>query len=306
MKPPFSGLIVAPVTPMLKNGDLNLDHVPRLASAFKRNGLSGAFIAGTTGEGMSLSQEERKELAEAWRDSVNEDFALIVHVGHNSLADSKALARHAAKEVKADAIALVPPSYHKPGEMRDMADFIKQVSDEAPETPLYFYHIPGMSGFTFQMHKFIVLLEEEIPAFTGLKFSDDDLMDYGLCLNSHNSRFNILFGRDENLLAGLSLGATGFVGATYNVAAPLYLKIIEAFREQNMDRARELQQQSRILVNTLQKYGFIPALKATMKFLKLDAGPLRPPQRSLREDLVNALYADLHRIDFFSYSLKVE
>ncbi|MBD3274029.1 MAG: hypothetical protein GF372_01890 [Candidatus Marinimicrobia bacterium] len=305
MKPPFSGLIAAPVTPMHPDGSINYDRIPDLAQAFIGNGLSGVFIAGTTGEGMSLSQDERKKLAEAWRDAVNSDFAVIVHVGHNSLADSKALARHARDQIKAEAIALVPPHYHKPAEMADMVDFTVQVAEQAPGTPVYYYHIPEMSGVTFEMYKLLPLLEKSVPEFAGLKFSADDLMDYGQCLNYKDGKYNILFGRDENLLAGLSLGATGFVGATYNVAAPLYFQIIDAFQRGDLDTARRLQGQSREMVETMNKYGFISALKATMQFLKLDAGPLRLPQRTLPDDQVNALYNDLHRINFFSYSLKV-
>jgi N-acetylneuraminate lyase len=290
---------------MHQDGNINYERIPDLARAFITNGLSGVFVAGTTGEGMSLSQEERKKLAEAWRDAVDLDFAVIVHVGHNSLADSEALARHAEEEIGAEAIALVPPSYHKPAEMADMVDYAVRVAKQAPETPVYYYHIPGMSGVAFEMYKLLPLLEKSVPKFAGLKFSADDLMDYGQCLNYKDGKYNILFGRDENMLAGLSLGATGFVGATYNVAAPLYLQIIDAFQKQDLETARRLQGQSREMVGTMDKYGFIPALKATMQFLKLDAGPLRLPQRTLRDDLANALYNDLHRIDFFSYCLKV-
>lgn len=305
MKPPFSGLIAAPLTPMNQDGTLNYDRISDLAQAFINNGLSGVFIAGTTGEGMSLSQDERKKLAEAWRNAVDSDFAVVVHVGHNSLSDAKELARHAQENISAEAIALVPPNYHKPAEMADMVDFTAQVAEQAPETPVYYYHIPGMSGVTFEMYELLPLLEKRVPKFAGLKFSADDLMDYGQCLHYKDGKFNMLFGRDENMLAGLSLGATGFVGATYNLAAPLYLDIIDAFRRQNFGEARQLQQQSRTLVQTLQNYGFMPALKATMKFIKLDTGPLRLPQRTLRDDLANALYNDLHRINFFSYCLKV-
>jgi N-acetylneuraminate lyase len=305
MNPPYSGIIVAPTTPFTAEGKLNTTIIGEQARAYANNGIIGAFIAGTTGEGFSLSTQERLQLAEKWRSSLPEEFALLVHVGHHSIQEAKRLAEHAETEITADAIAAVGPGYHKPQTVQDLVDFCSEIADNAPDTPFYYYHIPGVSGVQFQMRDVIEMMAEEIPTFIGMKYSHDDLLDFGLCLDYQKGKYNLLFGRDENMLAGLATGAAGFIGSTYNIAAPLYHGIIEAYQSGDIEKAQKKQGQSRLLIRTLEKYNFMPALKATMGLIGIDCGPLRLPQRTLPEDQVQALYADLHRINFFSYALQL-
>jgi len=113
MRSPFTGLIAAPFTPFKPNGRLNLDLIPRLAGLLVAQGVRGAFVCGTTGEGSSMTLEERMQVAEAWKRAAPAGLAVIVHVGHNCVDDSRALAAH-AEEIGADAIGagaafLLPP-----------------------------------------------------------------------------------------------------------------------------------------------------------------------------------------------------
>lgn len=113
MPPTLSGLIAATFTPFLPNEELNLAIIPQMADLLVRNGVSGAFICGTTGEGFSMTNDERRRTAEAWRAATPPGLKLIVHVGHLSLTESCALARH-AQEIGADAIATIAPCFFKP------------------------------------------------------------------------------------------------------------------------------------------------------------------------------------------------
>ena len=80
MLPPLSGLVAAPFTPFRPNGDLALETIPQIAALLARNGVKGAFVCGTTGEGSSLTSEERREVAAAWRAAAPPGLALTVHV----------------------------------------------------------------------------------------------------------------------------------------------------------------------------------------------------------------------------------
>ena len=88
----IKGLIDAPFTPFLPNGEVNYDIIPQYAALLARNGLKGVFINGSSGEGYMLTEEERMQLAEAWVKAVPADFKVIVHVGSTMVKSSRRLA----------------------------------------------------------------------------------------------------------------------------------------------------------------------------------------------------------------------
>lgn len=299
----LSGLIVAPFTPMHKDGRINLDMIEKQAELFINNGVNGAFVCGTTGESMSLTVEERMVLAEQWQ-KVSGDFTVIVHVGHTCLTVSRKLTAHAQK-IGAYAVGAMAPCFFKPASVDDLVSFCAEIASAAPELPFYYYHIPSMTGVNFRMIDFLRAAADKIPTLTGVKFTDENLMDFAQCLNLDNGRFNMLFGRDELLLAGLSLGATGAVGSTYNYASPLYNRIISAYNSGDMASAQKDQGRSRDIVTILHKFGGLPTGKAIMKITGLDCGGVRPPLRNLSKVQYNELSGYLDQIGFFDHCSKV-
>ncbi|HLO36907.1 MAG TPA: dihydrodipicolinate synthase family protein, partial [Lacibacter sp.] len=106
----LEGLIAAPFTPMHKDGSLNLAVIPSYYEMLKANGVKGAFICGSTGEGVSLSLNEKKAVAEAWAAVAKDDHDFIVMplLGGTCMADCKELALH-AKEIGLNAISFTSP-----------------------------------------------------------------------------------------------------------------------------------------------------------------------------------------------------
>src|SRR4051812_90238 len=106
----ITGLVAAPYTPFREDGSLNLDVIPKQAEWLAKNGVVGAFICGTTGEGVSMSTQERLSVAKRWVDSGSSTLKVIVHAGHNSLTDCRAIAAH-AQRIGAYAVAATAPSF---------------------------------------------------------------------------------------------------------------------------------------------------------------------------------------------------
>ena len=105
----LQGLIAASFTPY-KHGKINPDVITDYARGLAKNGLSGVFVNGTTGESLSLTVEERLEQAEAWLDVAPEELKVIVHVGHNSLPACQKMAAH-AQEKGAWAFSAMAPTF---------------------------------------------------------------------------------------------------------------------------------------------------------------------------------------------------
>jgi N-acetylneuraminate lyase len=244
-------------------------------------------------------------VAERWTRLASEDFPVIIHVGANAVGDACTLARHAA-ENRASAIALAPPSYHKPADVNSLVAFIAHVAAAAPDTALYYYHIPSRTGVDICLRDLFTVAAETIPTLVGAKFTDEDLMDFNRCVQLDGGRFDMLFGRDEFLLAGLALGARGAVGTTYNFAPGLYLQIIDAFEKRDMHAARRCQQLADEMIAVMERYGGMRASKAMVRLAGLDCGPARTPERSFSPEELASLRAELESIGFFNYCLKVK
>jgi N-acetylneuraminate lyase len=271
------------------------------AAHLHANGVGLVFVGGTTGEGPSLSLEERGALARRWADVARgTGLGVVVHVGANSLAEARALAAQ-AQGLGAVAVAAFAPSYFKPRDVDLLVACCADVASAAPRTPFYFYDIPALTGVSLSMPDFLERGADRIPTLAGLKFARSDLAAYQRCLHAANGSFDLPWGNDETLLAALALGARGAVGSTYNLAAPLYHRMLRAFAAGDLAAAREEQLRSVEIVRLLSDHGFLGAAKAVMAMLGVDVGPARLPNLRLSAAQAGELRARLEAVGFFGW-----
>jgi N-acetylneuraminate lyase len=301
MQSRFRGLIAAPFTPFHSDRSVNLTVIPDYARLLRNNGVSAAFICGTTGEGLSMTLAERIQVAEAWMEVADEKLRVIVHVGHNCLADAQTLTRHAAK-IGAAAAASFAPSFFKPRDNDELVDWCAALANAAPEIPFYYYNIPSMTGVDFKVAPFLAKATAIMPSLAGVKYTHEDLADFEECVKFGNGRYDILFGRDELLIEGWERHALGAVGSTYNYAAPLYLQLIENFRAGKVAEARALQDKAIAMIAACASVGVThqSATKSMMAWHGVDCGPMRLPVRSINAAQSAELRRKLDAIDYFS------
>jgi len=296
----FEGLIAAPFAPMSVNGEVMYDRIESYYDLLEKNKVVGAFINGSTGEGVSLTQKEKMRIVEEWtrRAKERKSLKVITLVGGTSYSECIENALH-AREQGIDAIALLAPYYFKPANAKQLAEFVSKVAEKVLDLPVYFYHIPVLSGCHVAMLDFLKEAAPFIPNLTGIKYTHEDFMDFLSCTHFMEGKFEMMWGRDENMLSALILGTRSAVGSTFNYAAPLYLKMIAAFDSGDFVAARKLQQQSIDMIMLLGKYGGISVGKAYMRFIGFDCGQFRSPVKNMghekyekfRED-VNALHME--------------
>jgi len=292
----FTGLIAPVYTPMHEDGSVNLDVIERQAEALVADGVSAAFTCGGTGESLSLSVAERRAILERWCEMLDGELPVIGHVGHLCLPEAKELAVH-AQATGARAIAAMPPCFFRPQTVAELVDWCAEIAAAAPETPFYYYHVPVASGVHFPMIEFLEAAKDSIPNLAGMKYTFEDMMDLRLCTALDGGRFNLLFGREEMLLSGLVMGAQGSVSTGYNFAAPLYLRIYDAYQAGDLRTAQAEQLRAAWLVYTLKKLG--TPWKAIMKLIGIDCGQPRLPQRPFTDEEYEHLRATLEEFGFF-------
>lgn len=297
--PRLTGLVAAAHTPFGPDGRLNLDAVERQAAHLSVAGVRGVFVGGSTGEGHSLTVEERRALARRWVEVARgTGLAVIVHVGHNSQGDARSLAEAAAQS-GAQAIAALAPSYYKPARTEDLVGFLAPVAAAAPALPFYYYDIPALTGVHVPLVEFLVRGREAMPTLAGIKYTNPDPTQWVECFGLDGGFFDILYGIDEGLLAGLALGAEGAVGSSYNFAAPIYHRLIAAFRRGDWKTAREEQARSIRLIRLLARFGYMVAAKHMMGLLGVDCGTVRPPLRPLADEEKKVLERELQTSGFW-------
>ncbi|WP_461791682.1 dihydrodipicolinate synthase family protein [Pedobacter sp.] len=298
----LEGLIAAPFTPMDNDGNLNTDSVSDYYLLLKKNGVRGAFICGSTGEGVSMTLEEKKQVYKAWADCTvaDTDFKVMVFLGGVCLRDCIELAVY-AREIGLYAVSFTAPFYFKPNSVQTLADACREIAASVPDMPFYYYHIPVLTGANFSMLSLLAEVKHTIPNFAGVKYTHEDFMDFQSCMNFAGGHFDMLWGRDENMISALVLGAKGAVGSTFNYAAPLYHQLIEAYVKGDNELAATLQQKSIDMIRLLGKYGGISVGKAYMKLLGLDCGTFRAPIKNMDGDSFKQFRNDVEALGFESF-----
>lgn len=293
----FEGLVAAPFTPMDKSGEVVYEKISAYAELLDKNKVVGAFINGSTGEGVALSQKEKMKTTEAWVKATSDKKQLktINLVGGTSYQECIENAQHSA-EAGIDAIALLAPYYFKPGAAGQLAEFCAKVAEAVPNMPVYFYHIPVLTGCYVSMFDFVQEADSMIPNLAGIKYTHEDFMDFQSCMNFKNGKYDMLWGRDENLLSALVLGARAGVGSTFNYAAPLYYQLIDAFDKGDLDKARQLQQLSIDMIRLLGKYGGIATGKAYMRYIGFECGEFRLPIKNMSNEAYKAFEKDVQKL----------
>jgi N-acetylneuraminate lyase len=283
----YLGLIAAAYTPFHDDGSVDLGRIEPMVDYLAGQGVSGLYVCGSTGEGMSLSSEERRGVARRFVEVADGRLPVIIQVGHNSLAEARSLAEH-AQSIGAEAISATCPSYYEIDGVQRLVESMAQVARGAPNLPFYYYHIPRFTGASIDMPDFLIRAGAAIPNLAGLKYSDFAVHGFQACLLAEGGRYDVLWGVDEMLLAALATGAKGFVGSTYNIAAPLYRKLIAAFERGDLELAQQLQATSVQLVRTLASYPFHAAMREVLAMRRVDCGRCRLPNgRLTREETAN-------------------
>ena len=158
-----------------------------------------------------------------------------------------------------------------------------------------------MTGVSLPTADFLRAAQHKIPNLAGVKFTFENLMDFAESTRLDDGRFDVVFGRDEILVAGLALGAKGAIGSTYNFAAPVYNRILKAFAQGDLATAQTEQARANAMISVFIRFGGLTAGKSIMRLIGLDCGPVRLPLRSLSKAQESELRVELEKVGFFEF-----
>ena len=282
-KSKYQGIIPAFYACYDDEGQISAERVERLTQLLLEKGVKGLYVGGSSGECIYQSVAERKTVLEHVVKAAKGQLTIIAHVACNNTADSCELAAH-AQSVGVDAIAAIPPIYFHLPEYA-IADYWNAISAAAPELDFMIYNIPQLAGTALTIPLFKKMLEN--PRVIGVKNSSMPTQDIQLFKQEGGPDFIVMNGPDEQLVAGLAIGADGGIGGTYGVMPELYLKIKELFDKGKIEQAREIQYiADDIIYNMCKCHGNLYAVMKKIIALRdgIELGSVRSPLPALAED----------------------
>jgi dihydrodipicolinate synthase/N-acetylneuraminate lyase len=201
------GAIAAAVTPLTEGGrQLDEPAVGALVRFLATGGIDGVLVAGTTGEGVLLTVEERMRLTTSFVQArPDPGFQVAVHAGAQTTDDTVALAAH-AQEHGADAVAVIAPPYF-PLDPEELFRHLRAAADACAPLPFYVYEFAGRSGYAIPI-EVIERLRSRTPNLAGLKVSDtpfDAVRPYLL------EGLDVFIGSEPLAVEGMAAGAVGSV-----------------------------------------------------------------------------------------------
>jgi N-acetylneuraminate lyase len=271
----LKGIFPALLTPFKEDGNIWEDSLRKLISVNLDKGVTGFYVCGSTSEVFLLKPEERKRLLEITVDEVNGRAAIICHVGAISTDWSVEYARHAAS-LGVDAISAVPPFYY-PFSPDEILSYYRDIIGEV-DIPMVVYNIPAFSGvaLTLDMIKSLRTHKNII----GIKHTSSDLLQIN-SMKKADPNLIVFYGYDEIFLAGLSMGADGGIGSTYNLMAEKFISIKQCFDSGRIEEALRLQTEADDVIRVLGTMSIFNAEKYLLSLQGIPFGECRRPFKPL-------------------------
>jgi len=285
LKEKYSGIIPAFYACYDINGNINPIAIEQFAQYLINKGVKGLYVGGSSGECIYQSKEERKLVLEHVMKVAKGKVTVIAHVAANNTKDSCELAYHAEK-LGVDAIASIPPIYFRLPD-RAIVDYWNAISASAPNTDFIIYNIPQLAGVALTPSALKEMLKN--PHVIGVKNSSMPTMDIQTFKSIGGENFIVFNGPDEQLVAGLAMGAIGGIGGTYGVMPELYIKIKNLVDKGDVLGASSLQIKANEIITRLVSCSgnLYAVIKEVIKIREgIDLGGVRSPLNQIsKEDL---------------------
>ncbi|MGO1255140.1 MAG: 4-hydroxy-tetrahydrodipicolinate synthase [Microbacterium gubbeenense] len=229
---PFGQVLVALVTPMTADGEVDWDATEKLMDEVIVGGADGIVVTGTTGETSTLTDPEKLKLVEVGKSVAAGRAKIITGGGSNETAHAIDLYKKSEK-AGADGIMIVTPYYNKPTQAGILTHF--RLIADSTDLPVILYDIPGRTGVPIHYETFLRVAKH--PNILAVKDAKGDFSEVSRVLNQTDLMY--FSGDDANALPALSIGASGLIGVTANIAAGPYRTIVDAVNRGDLTTATE-------------------------------------------------------------------
>ena len=287
----FEGAATAIVTPFFEDGSVDYESFGRLIDFQIAAGIDAIVVAGTTGEGSTLSDEEHRDVMKYCVDRVAHRVPVIAGTGSNDTAYAIDLTK-AACEMGADAMLLVTPYYNKATQGGLIRSF-ELIADES-DKPCILYNVPSRTGCNLTPASVAVLADH--PNIVGVKEASGNISQIAEIAALCRGKIDLYSGNDDQIVPIMSLGAKGVISVLSNLLPAETSRMCHLCLEGNYTEAAKMQLDYLPLVNALFcEVNPIPA-KAAMCAMGYGANSLRLPLTPIEAAHGEALLREMRAV----------
>ena len=276
----WKGEFPANPTPVHADGRINEEALRAIFEDNLAHGVDGFWVAGSTGEGPVMSDQQRETTARIAGETISGRGLSIMHVGAVS-TESAVKGAKAAKDSGNDAICCVPPFFFK-GNDQMTIDHYKRVADAADGLPFFVYNLPQLTQveFTPELMEKVV---EQVPSVIGLKHS---AFTFGNIRAFADMGLKCFSGNGAIPLPALTMGAVGTVDAPLSVAPWHYTELHDAWERGDLATAQRLQDGAAKIVDIVRMFGAPAGVTKLIlsERLGIDCGRPIPPVMDLTDE----------------------
>ena len=274
----FQGVATAIVTPMNENG-VDYDAFGRLIDWQIEQGINGLVVAGTTGEGSTLSDEEHREVLAYAVKRINGRVPCIAGTGSNDTAYAIELTQYACS-IGCDAMLVVTPYYNK-ATQKGLVKMFNAIAD-ASTKPIIVYNIPSRTGVNIEPATFVELAKH--PRIAAIKEASGNLSKMVEEFALLDGTLDIYSGNDDQIVPTLSMGGKGVISVLSNIMPKETVAMCDAFFAGDVATAAKMQCKYLPLIQALFCEVHPIPVKAALAAMGRMEGVIRLPLTEMEED----------------------
>ena len=296
----FRGVGTAMVTPMKEDGSINYPVFRDLLKMQVEHKADAVVIAGTTGEGSTLTDDEHLELVEYAVKEIDGRIPVIAGAGSNNTAHAVWMSRECEK-VGADALLHVTPYYNKASQEGLYLHF--KACAEASSLPVILYNVPSRTGVNIFPATYKRL--SAIDNITACKEASGNFSQIAKIAAMCKDDMVIYSGNDDQITSALALGAQGVISVLSNICPEETHDICQSYFDGDTERSDSLQLQYLELIEALfLDVNPIP-VKQAMRAMGYEVGPCRLPLCDMDSTNAEKLYRTLQQYGLLDTDKKI-
>ena len=292
----FKGIMPALITPYDSRGNVKKETVEKLVNFQLEAGVDGFYVCGGTGEGPVLSKDTRMQMTEAVVAANAGRGDVIVHVGSFNPNEAVELTRHAEK-AGADGISSLPPTFYYNYTDDEIFEYYKNIAENT-DLPVMMYATTAIKSKNIND---LIISLMEIENIVGLKDTRRNYYQMWQAKQINGGNINVINGPDEMLICGLSMGADGGIGSSYNIIPEKFVALYKSFKEGDIESAQAMQTDINKIIEVLIKHGvngIINSVKCTLEIDGLDVGSAAYPAKIYTEQQKAQLKYDMEKVGY--------
>lgn len=285
--PIFRGVATALITPTTPEG-VDYEAFGRVIDWQIEEGINALVIAGTTGEGTTLSDAEHREVLKFAVDRIAGRVPMIAGTGSNDTAYAIDLSRYACS-IGVDGLLVVTPYYNK-ATQKGLIEMYTAIAD-AVTKPIILYNVPSRTGVAIEPSTYAALADH--PMIAGIKEANGDITKIVQAFSLVGDKLSIYSGNDDQITPILSMGGQGVISVLSNIAPRQTVELCDRFFAGDVAGSAALQCEMFDLIKALfSEVNPIP-VKAAMaelgfcqNYLRLPLTPMDEAKKAVLLDLM--------------------